>query len=331
MTNFYKNKRVIVTGGTGLIGIPLVKKLIERGALVTVASLDNPERVPEGADFKKIDLRYLEKCEELCHNKDIVFHLAGVKGSPLLTKTKPASFMTPTVMFSFNMLEAARRAKVKHFLFTSSVGVYSPAETFYEDDVWKTFPSENDTYAGWSKRLCELQVSAYGIEYDWNTISIVRPTNVYGPYDNFDPETAMVIPSLINRVISGENPLNVWGDGTAIRDFAFSEDVAESMMLAVEKQIYEPINLGSGRGHTIKEIVESIISYFDNNIEIIWDKSKPQGDAKRIMDVKRAKSFEIELKTPIKEGIHKTIKWFISNQNNKKINERYNSFKEFDQ
>ena len=329
MKSFYLDKKVVVTGGTGLIGIPLVKKLISYGAKVTVASLDNELRMPKGAIFKKIDLRYLDKCEELCDGQNIIFHLAGVKGSPFLTKTKPASFMTPTVMFSFNMLEAARRSKVERFLFTSSVGVYAPSEVFLEDDVWKTFPSENDTYAGWSKRLCELQISSFGIEYDWKNIAIVRPTNIYGPFDNFDPETAMVIPSLINRVVSGENPLNVWGDGSAIRDFAFSEDVADAMLKVISNEIYKPINLGSGTGFTIKDIVNSIISYFDKKIEVQWDISKPTGDAKRVMDITKAKSLGIELNTSLQEGINKTIDWYLSNQKNSSINDRYNSFKEF--
>lgn len=329
MLDYFNKKKILVTGGTGLIGIPLVKKLLLMGAEVTVASLDNEERVPNGAIFKKSDLRYLENCETLCENKDIVFHLAGVKGSPLMTKIKPASFMTPTIMFSFNMLEAARRNRVKDFLFTSSVGVYSPAEVFYEDSVWSTFPSENDKFAGWSKRLCELQTSAYQIEYNWKNISIVRPTNIYGPFDNFDSKTAMVIPSLISRIISGENPLNVWGDGSAIRDFAFSEDIADAMIKVLEKKIRTPINLGSGSGNTIKEIVETIISYFDHKIEVIWDTSKPQGDLKRVMDIKKAKSFGINLKTPLKEGIFKTINWYLKNHKDKNLNQRYNSFEEF--
>ena len=329
MLNYFHKKKILVTGGTGLIGIPLVKKLLLMGAEVTVASLDNEQRVPNGAIFKKSDLRYLENCETLCENKDIVFHLAGVKGSPLMTKIKPASFMTPTIMFSFNMLEAARRNKVKDFLFTSSVGVYSPAEVFNEDSVWSTFPSENDKFAGWSKRLCELQTSAYQIEYNWKNISIVRPTNIYGPFDNFDSNTAMVIPSLISRIISGENPLNVWGDGSAIRDFAFSEDIADAMIEVLEKKIHTPINLGSGSGNTIKEIVETIVSYFDHQIDVIWDTSKPRGDLKRVMDIKKAKSFGINLKTPLKEGIYKTINWYLKNHKDKNLNQRYNSFEEF--
>ena len=109
-----------------------------------------------------------------------------------MTAQKPASFFVPTITFNTNMMEAARRCKVKKYLYTSTIGVYAPAEVFYEDDVWKTFPSPNDRFAGWAKRMGELQAEAYAIEYGWKDIAIVRPANVYGPFDNFDPTNAMV-------------------------------------------------------------------------------------------------------------------------------------------
>ena len=164
---------------------------------------------------------------------DIVFNLAGVKGSPAMANERPASFLVPTITFSYNMMEAARREGVERYLYTSSIGVYAPAEYFREDDVWKTFPSPHDRFAGWAKRMGELQAEAYKIEYGWDKISIVRPANVYGPYDNFDPANAMVIPSLIYRALDGEAPLTVWGDGTPIRDFIHARDVARGMMLMV--------------------------------------------------------------------------------------------------
>ena len=325
--NFYNNKKVLVTGGTGLIGRPLVKLLLQKGALVTVASLDDPSRCPEGASFKRADLRDFNQCQEVCADQEIVFQLAGIKGSPKMCAERPASFFVPTITFSFNMMEAARRANVKNYLFTSSIGVYEPAEVFSEDDVWKTFPSPNDRFAGWAKRMGELQAEAYDIEYGWNTISIVRPANVYGPFDNFDPENAMVIPSLIQRAIEGESPLVVWGDGTPIRDFIFSEDVARGMMLAVEKNINLPLNLGSGQGVSIKRIVEEIVTNLNDDREIIWDKDKPNGDALRLMDMSRSKELiNFDCKTNITQGISQTIEWYLDNR--KDILNRYNVFTE---
>jgi GDP-L-fucose synthase len=325
--SFFAGKKVLVTGGTGLIGQPLVELLVEQGANVTVVSLDDPSRAPQGVTFKRKDLREFNHCLEICKDQEIVFQLAGVKGSPAMTAKRPASFFVPTITFSINMMEAARRAQVERFLFTSSVGVYSPAEIFYEDDVWKTFPSPNDKFAGWAKRMGELQAEAYKIEYNWDKISIVRPANVYGPYDNFDPANAMVIPSLIKRALSGENPLTVWGDGSPIRDFIHARDVARGMMLAVEKGINEPINLGSGNGVTIKEIAEIVAANVPSGpIDIVWDITKPKGDAKRLMDITRAKSYGFNPIISIEQGIKNTIEWFVNNQIHSE--NRYNAFTE---
>ena len=323
--SFYANKNVLVTGGTGLIGIPLVELLVEAGAIVTVVSLDDPSRAPKGTVFQRADLREFSNCMQVCKDKDIVFHLAGVKGSPAMTARRPASFLVPTVQFSINMLEAARRCNVQNYLFTSSVGVYAPADVFYEDSVWSTFPSSNDKFAGWAKRLCELQAEAFAIEYGWKNISIVRPANVYGPFDNFDPNNAMVIPSLIRRAMSGERPLKVWGDGSPIRDFIFSKDVAKGMMMAVEQQINIPLNLGSGCGYTIKQIAEIIARNVPGGpIEIEWDIDKPMGDNKRLMDMTRASSFGFSCSTSLEEGIIETIKWYVANKD--KVEDRYIAF-----
>ncbi|MBX3709371.1 MAG: NAD(P)-dependent oxidoreductase [Gammaproteobacteria bacterium] len=325
--SFYTNKNVLVTGGTGLIGRPLVEILLAQGANVTVVSLDDPSRAPQGVTFKRTDLREFSNCLEICQDQEIVFQLAGVKGSPAMTAKRPASFFVPTLTFSINMMEAARRMGVERFLFTSSVGVYAPAEIFYEDEVWKTFPSPNDRFAGWAKRMGELQAEAYKIEYQWDKISIVRPANVYGPYDNFDPANAMVIPSLIKRAMDGEKPLTVWGDGSPIRDFIHARDVARGMLLAVEKGINEPINLGSGSGVTIKQIAEIVAAHIPSGpVELVWDTTKPKGDAKRLMDMTRANSHGFIPQTSIEEGIKETITWYA--QNKSIADNRYNAFTE---
>ena len=146
--------------------------LLTAGAQVKIASLDDPGRSPVEAEFHRVDLREFSECLKIAKGCDIVFQLAGVKGSPAMTAKRPASFFVPTVTFNTNMMEAARRRGVERYLFTSSVGVYGPAEVFHEDDVWKTFPSPNDRFAGWAKRVGELQADAYRIEYGWNGVSI---------------------------------------------------------------------------------------------------------------------------------------------------------------
>ena len=324
---FFFKKKVLITGGTGLIGMQLINLLLKEGAIITVVSLDKFKN-SLNCKFIKSDLRFLDNCIKICKNKDIVFHLAGIKGSPKMAIEKPASFMVPTVMFSFNMMEAARRCSVKNYLFTSSIGVYAPKKIFVEDDVWKSFPSENDKFAGWAKRIAELQAEAYKIENNWTNISIVRPANVYGPYDNFDENNAMVIPSLIKKALNSEKYLHVWGDGSPIRDFIYSKDVAEGMMQTVAKNVQGPINLGCGNGVKISKIAKIIAKNVPNGpLKIIWDKSKPSGDKMRIMDIKKAKKIGFLPKTKLEDGINKTIKWYLE-EGNSFSKKKYNSFKE---
>ncbi len=322
----FKNKKILITGGTGLIGIQLVNMLIEQGARVSIAALDDPSRAHPEAEFKQVNLMRFENCIEACTGMDMVFHLAGIKGSPAMTSKKPASFFVPTITFNTNMMEAARQCSVRRYLFTSSIGVYSPAEVFFEDAVWKTFPSENDKFAGWAKRMGELQADAYKIEYNWDKIAIVRPANVYGPYDNFDPNNAMVIPSLIKRALDGENPLVVWGDGSAIRDFIHAKDVAKGMLVAMENATGQVINLGSGTGVSIKDIVEIIVNNIKDKPEVIWDTSKPSGDRKRLMDISRANSIGFKPAISIEAGIKEVMSWYWENKNI--VDKRYNVFVE---
>ena len=296
----FKDKNILVTGGNGMIGQALVKLLYDTTtATITVADLPN------------VDLRDRKDCKSVCEGQDIVFHLAGIKGSPIRCMESPASFSVPMIQFNANMVEAAYNAGVEWFLYTSSIGVYHPAEVFVEDDVWKTFPSENDWYAGWAKRIGEMNVEAYMKQYDWNKCSIVRPANVYGPNDNFE-EWSMVVPSLIKKAHEND-VLEVWGDGSPIRDLIYSEDVARGMLHMVENEVIKPVNLGSGMGVTIKEIAEVIAKYFDK--EIVWDTTKPMGDMKRLMSMKRAESYGFKPKVDLKSGLEKTINWYINNDN----------------
>jgi GDP-L-fucose synthase len=323
---FYKGKKVLVTGGTGLIGQPLVKMLIEQGAHVRIASMDDPSLAHPQAEFRRTNLMIFENCLEVCKGMDLVFNLVGIKGSPGVTTKKVASVFVPNLLFNTGMMEAARQADVQWYLFTSTVGVYAQAEVFIEDDLWKKPPGENDKFAGWAKRMGELQAEAYAIEYGWKRVSIVRPANVYGPYDNFDPANAMVIPSLIRRALEGENPFVVWGDGSPIRDFIHAEDVACGMMIAVEKGVTDPINLGSGTGITIKELVDIIVSYLPNKPKIVWDVTKPSGDRKRLMDTTRARSHGIEPQIPFAKGVPAVMQWYLDNKT--KTDKRYNVFTE---
>ena len=300
MKNFYKNKKILITGGTGLIGRQLSNILLSYKADVTAVSLDKPDNFNKRIKFIKKDLRDFNNCLKVCKGIDYVFHLAGVKGSPEMTKKKPASFMTQTLM-------------------------YSPKQKLIEDDVWKTFPSKNDHIPGWTKRICELQAEAFKIEYNFNNVVIVRPANVYGPFDNFDENNAMVIPSLISKALKSKKYLRVWGNGSAIRDFIYSSDVAKGMTIALYKNKKIPINLGSGIGVSIKTIAEVIANSVPNGpLKIKWDKSKPSGDKIRLMNINKAKKMGFKPNIDIVTGIKRTIHWYV----NSKKSKRYNAFTE---
>ena len=317
--------KILVTGGTGMIGRYLVEKLINRGNKVTVASLDGEELCHKDAKFKYLDLRNFNNCLDVCKNIDEVYHLAGVKGSPQMCREKPADFFVPTITFNINMMEAARRCNIKKYLYTSSIGVYHPAEVFNEEDVWSTFPSENDKFAGWAKRIGELQAEAYTKQYGESLYCIVRPGNVYGRYDNFDGKTGMVIPSLISRIYSGETPLKVLGSGREIRDFVHASDVASAMIFVMDKEIKDPLNISNGKPIRIEEIVKLICENF-NDSDYVFTNKGDTGDNKRVMNTNAIRSYGWEPKISLKDGIEDTIKWYV--KKGYKGYKRYNSFKE---
>jgi GDP-L-fucose synthase len=315
----------LVTGGTGLIGRQVVQKLKSLGFVVTTASLD--ALTVEGADHHiEGDLTDFDFCMEITKNVDYVFHLAGIKGSLEVTLARPASFLVPMLRFNTNVLEAARRNGVKKLVYTSSIGAYASAEVFVETDGHLGEPM--DTYPGWAKRIAETQIQAYKKEYglDW---AVVRPCNVYGPGDNFDPNNAMVIPSLMMKIRRGDDPVVVWGDGSSIRDFAYSEDVAEGIVKAAELGTRESfVNLASGRGYSISELVSTLQEFI--TFKAAFDATKPSGFPKRVMDISRAKEWlGYSPKTSLREGLEKTWNWFIENEHEYLLKKNYFSDKEF--
>lgn len=321
----FKGKIVLVAGGTGLIGRPLVELLLKEGAYVRIASLDDPSCAPDKTDFWRIDLTSLDNCMAVCMGMDYVFNLLCIKGSPEIANAEPEKFYVPHLMFNTNLMEAARRCKTEGFLFTSTFGVYAPAEIFYEDDMWEYKPSPNDWFAAHAKRAGELQAEAYQkSKCGWGNISIVRPASTYGPYDNFDLKSAMVVPSLIKKAVDGMNPLEVWGDGTQVRDFVHARDVARGMLHIVKIGYRKPVNLGSGTGVAIKELVEVILENVHPKPDVVYDTSKPSGDKKRILDTSRARSLGWEPIITLREGIKETVEWYRANKDKKDT--RYNIF-----
>jgi GDP-L-fucose synthase len=317
----YKNKKVLVAGGTGTIGIPLVKKLIERRAHVTVVSLDSPEYAgslfQKRVCFMRRDLTDLRNCVEATEGMDYVFNLVGIKGSTGIGEKKVASYLVPMLWFQTNLMEAAFRNKVKGYLFVSSICGYPQMSIAKKEDrMWEGLPKQNDRIPGLAKRIGEIQGEAYLLEHDWKAVKIIRPSNVYGPFDDFDPRTAQVVPALIRRMLDGEDPLTVWGDGSAVRDFIYADDAAYWMLVAMEiAPACLPINLGSGKGTTIKELVRVISRCTSFSNKIVWDKQRPAGDPVRVLSVQRARRvLGYRTITSLEEGLRKTVAWYKNNK-----------------
>jgi len=281
----WQNKNILVTGGRGMIGQELIELLDKLGADVRVA------------DIKKgCDLRDFDNCLQACEGMDFVFHLAGVKGSPKLTNEKPADFMGPMLQFDTNMILAAQLQGVRRFLYTSSIAVLNP---------------ETDKYPAWAKQTAEHLIEAQRIQnkgatYVQTEYCIVRPSNVYGRFDDFSNPNAMVITSLIGKAHSGSDTLEVWGDGSQTRDFVYAKDVAKGMMLVLEKLPTTPINLGSGYNTKISEVAEIIAKLCGK--EVLYDKSKGIGAQNRPMDITEATKLGFKVNTSIPDGLKEVIK-----------------------
>jgi GDP-L-fucose synthase len=306
-------KSAIVTGGTGMIGREVVRMLADAGAEVRSVSLDRLDAIHPKATQVYGDLTDLGFCKGITRDVDWVFHLAGIKGSIEVTKSKPASFFVPLLMMNTNLLEAARVNGCEKVVYTSSIGAYSSAEVFVETDHDESKPPM-DMFPGWAKRMAEMQVKAYAIQYGLQNFAVVRPCNVYGPGDNFDPKNAMVVPSLMARIDAGERPMRIWGDGSAVRDFAYAADCAEGVIQALYYGTRgDFVNLGSGVGVTIRELVETLASFIGFDFE--FDASKPAGFPRRVMDIARAREWiGYDPSTSLRQGLEATWAWYLANK-----------------
>lgn len=309
----FSGKSAVVTGGTGLIGREVVDLLCAAGAHVRIVSLDHLH-VNDRAEHVYGDLTDFAFCRKITKDTDFVFHVAGIKGSIDVTVKKPASFFVPLLMFNANVLEACRLNNVQKVVYTSSIGAYASSDVFRESATLETEPPM-DMFPGWAKRMAEMQIEAYRIQYGLENFAVVRPCNVYGPGDNFDPKNAMVIPTLMHRIHRGENPLVVWGDGSAIRDFAYSRDVAEGVILALYHGTQgRYVNLGSGQGYTIRELVQTLNSFIP--FEYRFDDTRSSGFPKRVMDISLAREMlDYDPTTSLLEGLQRTWQWYTANAN----------------
>ena len=319
---FFKNKKILIAGGTGLIGTFITNYLCLSNAKVTCISVDSKSRVNKVLTnpnvFKRVDLRNNNLCKEITKEVDIVINLMGVRESTQLGVKQSATSLSAFLRCNTNLIENSCLNRVGTYLFCGSINQYPPLRIRREEDVWNGLPSAQDKYVGISKRVGEMEAEAYSIQFEWDAVKIIRPSNVYGPFDNFDPATAHVIPSLIHKAFSAKNDfIEVAGNGSAVRDFIYVEDLVRGILLMIKKgKTNYPVNIGSGKGVSIKKIVQVINSNLVNKKKIIWNTNLPTGDSKRVLDIKRAeKHLSFNTKFPIEKGIKETMKWYKKNLN----------------
>ncbi len=303
-----KNKKILVTGGAGFLGSFVVKKLLERGV---------PKKnifVPRSKD---LDLRKIENCVKAVKGRDVVIHLAAIVGGIGYNQKVPGQMFYDNLTMGAQLLEAARQNRIEKFIAIGTVCAY-PKHTpvpFKESDLWNGYPEETNAPYGLAKKMLLVQSQAYRQEYGLNSIYLL-PVNLYGPGDNFNDKTSHVIPALIKKVAeakrSEQKHIEVWGSGKASREFLYVEDCAEGIVLAAEKYDKpEPVNIGAGREIKIKDLVTTICRLMDFKGEIRWDKTKPDGQPRRMLDTTLAKKeFGFKAKMDFEDGLTRTISWY---------------------
>jgi len=306
-----KSANILVTGGAGFLGKHLIDKLIQKGVEKQNIFVPN---------FEKYDLRKMEDCFKVIKEMDIVIHLAGVVGGIGFNREYPGKAFYDNAAMALNILEVSRLKPVKKFVGLGSVCAYPKIIPIpcKEENLWSGYPEETNAPYGLAKKFMLVQSQAYRTEYGLDVIHLLME-NLYGPGDNFDPKTSHVIPALIRKVAEaqkeGRDYIEVWGTGRPTREFLYVEDAAEGIILATEKyNKSEPVNLGSRREISIKDLVELICKLMDFKGEVRWDTSKPDGQPRRCFDITRAKKeFGFEAKTDFEEGLKKTINWYLLN------------------
>ncbi len=312
MNDKLATKRITVTGGAGFLGTQVVKKLGESGCQNIF--------VPRSKDYNLVDNEAVKRLYQKSR-PDIVIHLAAVVGGIGANRENPGKFFYDNLMMGIQMMEQGRLFGLKKFVAVGTVCAYPKFTSvpFKEEDLWNGYPEETNAPYGLAKKMLLVQAQAYRQQYDFNSIYLL-PVNLYGPGDNFDPESSHVIPALIKKVYDakerGDRHIVVWGTGKVTREFLYVEDATEGIVLATEKYNKpEPVNLGAGFEISIKSLVELIceLTGFDGEIE--WDTSKPDGQLRRCLDTSRAKKeFGFEAKTGFREGLKRTIEWYAINR-----------------
>jgi GDP-L-fucose synthase len=312
MTDFWTSRRVMVTGGNGFLGTAVVRRLRRSGATDVF--------VPRSSQY---DLRTRDGIARVLVDgkPDLIIHLAAVVGGIGANRENPGRFFYENAIMGIELMEQARLAGVDKFVGVGTVCSY-PKYTpvpFHEDDLWNGYPEETNAPYGLAKKMLLVQGQAYRDQYGFNAIHLL-PVNLYGPGDNFDPASSHVIPALIKKCLDardrGDADMDVWGTGSASREFLYVDDAAEGIALAAEKyNDRDPVNLGVGAEITIRDLVELIARLTRFEGKLSWDATKPDGQPRRALDTSRARErFGFSAGTSFEEGLRNTIAWYEANR-----------------
>jgi GDP-L-fucose synthase len=308
-TDFWKDKRVCVTGGAGFLGSFVIEQLRQRGA--------KDIYVPTVEEYDLVKLADIQRMYDIAR-PDLVIHLAALAGGIGANRARPADFFYVNLMMGVQLMHEAWKRGVGKFVAIGTICAY-PKFTplpFREENLWGGYPEETNAPYGLAKKMLLVQAQAYREQYGFNAIYLL-PVNLYGPRDNFNLETSHVIPAQIRKCIEareqGAAQVSLWGDGSPTREFLYVEDAARGILLAAERYNgSEPANLGSGFEISIKKLAETIAKLTGFDGEIVWDISKPNGQPRRALDVSRAEEFfGFRAQMPFEEGLRRTIDWYL--------------------
>jgi len=305
---YWHNQRVLVTGGGGFLGGRVVERLRSSGCRDVLAPRSSEYDLRNGGDIERLYAAV---------RPTIVVHLAAVVGGIGANRERPAEFFYDNLLMGAQLLDRAWRAGIPKFVAIGTVCAYPKLAPvpFSEDDLWNGYPEETNAAYGLAKKMLLVQSQAYRQQYGYNSIFLL-PVNLYGPGDNFDPRSSHVIPALIRKCVDavegGHQRIEVWGDGTPTREFLYVDDAAEGILLAAERyDSSDPVNLGSGIEISIADLVHRIAKEVGFTGQIVFDPSKPNGQPRRQLDVRRAaERFGFRARTPFDEGLKKTVAWY---------------------
>ncbi len=301
-----KSAQIVITGGTGFLGTQVVSELRKK-----------KYRNLRVANSHNFDLRNRNACLKLLKNAEVVIHLASKVGGIGFNRKYPADIFYENLLISLNILQAAKESNIKKFVGVGTVCSY-PKYTpipFREEHLWDGYPEETNAAFGLAKKMLLVGLGAYRTQYNFNGIYLI-PVNLYGPGDNFDPENSHVIPALIQKIYSAKKNYHkkvvVWGSGRASREFLYVEDAGHAIVLAMERyDKQDPVNIGSGEEIFINDLVKKIARLLDYQGEIVWDKTQPDGQPRRLVSSTQAfRHFGFRSQISLEEGLVRTIRWY---------------------